>query len=523
MHSPALRLGMVLAAFALGACHKNAETSVAATTASSTAAKAAAVQLVKDSERSANFAAVNHHLELGGTLYAYVDVDGDLLKLTGQLQGLMTDVAKTQPGASMVVQQDLGAIVTMLGLTDVKAMGVSSVPDGSGFFRNRIFIHTGKERHGLMAGLGGKPAAFKHLGLAPADAAFFGESELDLAIVYRTLKDVMVKIAGEPASNQLESMMKKAGEAATISYLDLIYGLKGRAAVVVRVENEKTFRTPGRNGLELPAFSLLACVEGVGQIVEPSLQKARELRRSEAGSLHIYELAQKLPVEGLQPAIVIDGSTLFVTTSLAFLKECREQKSGLAQSAEFQKAVAQLGTEGNGLTYMTPQLFARARDIERLNPNFPAQTRSIINLVLSQMPQPDRPLVAVRTNMEDGILVRSYLNRSMKQDIAAISVYNPFTVGLMAAMAVPALQKTRTASQDAAVTNNLRQLAAAAEQHYLETGTKIATYDELVGPTRYIKVLNPVAGENYRALRFQQGQPIRVRLQSGKVIQYPKQ
>jgi hypothetical protein len=42
MHSPALRLGMVLAAFALGACHKNAETSVAATTASSTAAKAAA-------------------------------------------------------------------------------------------------------------------------------------------------------------------------------------------------------------------------------------------------------------------------------------------------------------------------------------------------------------------------------------------------------------------------------------------------------------------------------------------------
>ena len=176
--------------------------------------KSPAVQLVKESERSRNFAAVNKHLELGGTLYGYVDVDGDLLKLTGQLQGLMADVAKTQPGASMVAQQDLGAIVTMLGLTDVKAMGVSSVPDGTGFFRNRIFVHTGGERHGLMAGLGGKPAPFKHLGLAPADAAFFGESELDLAVVYRTLKDVVVKIAGEPASNQLETVLKKAGEAA---------------------------------------------------------------------------------------------------------------------------------------------------------------------------------------------------------------------------------------------------------------------------------------------------------------------
>ena len=76
------------------------------------------------------------------------------------------------------------------------AMGVSSVPDGTGFFRNRIFILTGGERHGLIAGLGGKPAPFKHLGLAPADAAFFGESELDLGVVYRTLKDVVVKIAG---------------------------------------------------------------------------------------------------------------------------------------------------------------------------------------------------------------------------------------------------------------------------------------------------------------------------------------
>jgi len=71
--------------------------------------------------------------------------------------------------------------------------------------------------------------------------------------------------------------------------------------------------------------------------------------------------------------------------------------------------------------------------------------------------------------------------------------------------------------------NNLRQLAAAADQHYLENGTKTATYDDLVGPTRYIKVLNPVAGENYRALRFQQGQPIRVRLGNGKVLQYPKE
>ena len=518
MHPFYLRLGLVIAAFSLGACQKQTDKTAIA---KSDTGKPVPVQLVQENERSRNFTAVNKHLELGGTLYGYVDVDGDLLKLTGQLQTLLADAAKTQPAASIAAQQDLPAIVAMLGLTDVKALGVSSVPDGSGFFRNRIFVYTGGERHGLMAGLGGKPAPFKHLGLAPADAAFFGESELDLAIVYKTLRDVVVKIAGEPAGNQLETVLKKAGEAATISYLDLIYGLKGRAAVVMRMDAEKTMRTPGRQGIEFPAFSLLACVEGVGQVVEPSLAKARELRRREEGTLHIYEPVQKTPIDGLQPVIVVDGSMLYVTTSLAFLNECRTQKSGLAQTTEFQKSLAQLGNEGNGLTYVSPRLFARIREIEKLNPNLPAQAKSVLNLVLAQMPQPDRPMVAVRTNLEDGILVRSYLNRSMKQDIAALGIYNPMTLGLMAAMAVPAFQKTRTASQEKAVMNNLRQLAAAADQYYLENGTTAATYDQLVGPQKYIKVLNPVAGENYRALRFQQGQPIRVRLGNGKTLQYP--
>jgi type IV pilus assembly protein PilA len=522
MHPIPLRLVMITAALCFGACQKKTEAPTAAAPAKSEPAKPVkpAVEMVADSERSRHFVAVNKQLELGGTLYGYVDIDGDLLQLTGQLQSLLAEVGRGQPAAGLVARQDLSAIVTLLGLTDVKALGVSSVPDGTGYFRNRLFVYTGGERHGLMAALGGKPGPLKHIGLAPADTTFFGESEMDFGVVYKTLKEVVAKVAGEPASNQIETMLQKAGEAATISYLDLIYGLKGRTAVVVRVDAEKTIRMPGRDGMVIPAFSLLACVEGIGQVVEPSLAKARELRRSDNRNLHIYEVAQKLPFEGVQPAFVVDGSMLYFTTSIAFLNECRAQKSGLAQVAEFKSALTQLGAENNGLTYVSPKLFARIRDVEKLNPNLPAQTKSVLNFVLTQMPDSDRPLVAARTNTEDGILIRSHLNRSMKQDIAAISIYNPITVGLMAAMAIPAFQKVQTASQDKAVLNNLRMLSAAADQHYLETGTNSATYDQLVGPTKYVKVLNPVAGENYRALRFKQGEPLKVRLGNGRMVEY---
>jgi type IV pilus assembly protein PilA len=70
-------------------------------------------------------------------------------------------------------------------------------------------------------------------------------------------------------------------------------------------------------------------------------------------------------------------------------------------------------------------------------------------------------------------------------------------IGLLAAMAIPAFQKVRQQSQDKAVLNNARQLAAAADQYYLENGVSTCDQNALVGPTNYIRVQSGVANENY--------------------------
>ena len=70
-------------------------------------------------------------------------------------------------------------------------------------------------------------------------------------------------------------------------------------------------------------------------------------------------------------------------------------------------------------------------------------------------------------------------------------------IGLLAAMAIPAFQKVRTSSQDKAVMNNARQLAAAADQYFLENGVASVSQGSLVGATNYVKSLNLVAGETY--------------------------
>ncbi|MBM3853886.1 MAG: prepilin-type N-terminal cleavage/methylation domain-containing protein [Verrucomicrobia bacterium] len=70
-------------------------------------------------------------------------------------------------------------------------------------------------------------------------------------------------------------------------------------------------------------------------------------------------------------------------------------------------------------------------------------------------------------------------------------------IGMLAALAIPAFQKVRTASQDKAVLNNARQMAAAADSYFLESGATFAESSSLVGATNYVRTLNTVAGEAY--------------------------
>ena len=77
-------------------------------------------------------------------------------------------------------------------------------------------------------------------------------------------------------------------------------------------------------------------------------------------------------------------------------------------------------------------------------------------------------------------------------------------IGLLAAMAIPAFQKVRTSSQDKAVLNNARQLAAAADQYFLENGVSTCAQTSLVGASNYVKALNLVANETYPT-NFTQG------------------
>ena len=93
-------------------------------------------------------------------------------------------------------------------------------------------------------------------------------------------------------------------------------------------------------------------------------------------------------------------------------------------------------------------------------------------------------------------------------------------IGLLAAMAIPAFQKVRQASQDKTVLNNARQLSAAADQYFLEQGVSTVVLGDLVGSSNYVKALNTVAKETYPA-NYTQGVTVTVAgIASSRTVTY---
>lgn len=83
-------------------------------------------------------------------------------------------------------------------------------------------------------------------------------------------------------------------------------------------------------------------------------------------------------------------------------------------------------------------------------------------------------------------------------------------VGLLASMAITQFSKIRMRSQDAAVLNNVRQLASASTQYFLENGVSVASFSDLTSaPSNIVKNLQTLAGETY-PLHYTQGEAITV-------------
>jgi len=415
--------------------------------------------------------------------------------------------------------------VDLLGISDIAAAGVSSVPRADGLFDNRTFFYLPRGRHGLLEALGGEPGPFRTASLAPRDADLLFETEFDLARAYRAIRAGVGEVLGAGSDVGLDALVEQTiAPVGGVSVRNIIEHAHGRFSVIVRLDDEKTASLELDVPIRVPACDLLVQVEGIGRTLAPLLDEIPVLELSIRDGRRHYAVVGRPWVSTWTPAIVLDRDVAYFGSSQAFILACIERKDALGTDPAFVAALAELGSEGNSLTWVSPRLSGLRQRIVDMNEGSRSTHLSDLRAYLPVEcgPVVTIPLVSVRRNLADGVLYRSRWDTSLKQDVFSATLLNPVTLAMSASILQPHYLKARERSQELAIYSNLRRLQVAAREYCYDRKLTTIPIWRIMGdePGKPVPKLKSIAGEDYSGLVFREAYPLSVTTEDGRVVEY---
>ena len=399
-----------------------------------------------------SFEAVRAQLQLGGPFFVYVDFEDQFAKLGRDLTQAVADVVGGDPDLA-AYRQDFGAILDELGISGVRAIGMSSTLRRDGSYHNRSFLHAPGPRRGLLAAMGGPARPFATTRLAPADTDFFLEAEIDMPALVQALVSVARRFDPKADIDLATGAIAAETGIDAGDAIKAITELRGRVTFFLRLGETSM---PDAAHLEEWALGLaqkgglLLRVEGIAPKLLPMLAGIPELAPATIAGRRAFRGAEAVPILAEnQPVLVVDGDALVLASSAAFAEQSLGRGAGLAEAPAFRDALSELGVDrGNSLAYATPRLYRVLRTLlgTAMEPGsglggdeFAGQ---VAQAILGRMPELPSPTLQVAANLPDGILVRAHGPSSLKSGLLALGLYNPELLGPVALALVPAAIKT---------------------------------------------------------------------------------
>jgi hypothetical protein len=357
--------------------------------------------------RSENFEVTSRYLELGGTVYMYMDVEGDIEGAAQLLNEVVAVVDEIPPRYKE--RLDAVGIARHLGLTDVRAVGMSSHKYGDRYI-NKSFTRTVYPRTGLMRYFGGEPHPFEILELAPADAVLAFEMDINFEAFLDTLYILLKNVAEQNIVADVDRHLDSPIVPGSLTYRQLLSRMDTKMMGAVTLHPSKTMILPELN-VEVPVVQAFFAIDNMGPLMDILVSKAGEIpvfsvwEDSEWQRIGVSEFLTEELLD-YRPVIWRHKPTqrLYLATGADFLEERLQKKNGLGKGAVFQDIAATLPIErGNSLMYVSPDVYhkllgsvdnALARE-EKL-----ASVRKVIDLLASKVSPGS---VWMSQNTHDGI------------------------------------------------------------------------------------------------------------------------
>lgn len=455
-----------------------------------------------------SFAVVDGYLERGGVLYGFVDIEGDLARIAKGANEMLMSLRGTTPELALMPAMPLESIVDQLGLTSIQAIGMSSTEREQGF-QNRTFVLTEGAPEGLLAIYGAENMPFSVLDMAPGGADVAVEQSLETEVVLNVVRELATEIMGATGASMVESYLAMPIPESGLKVSDLIGAIDGRMYVIADIDETATMEVPEYG--TMPRVDWILRLESAAPLASkiakiPVLATMPEFKVETVDGLTV--LSGFVPENTFYAPVILGNDAtgeLFLCSSRAFYDRCLQASGAkLKESEAFTVATEGLPETGYAFAYISSEVGSLVKGwIERSMEQAGqagVQQAAAFRPYMDWSIQPmvaDFPMAYAGSVEGNGLFSVANWNVSHKRNLATMAYANPVTVGLVAAMAIPAFQKVRTTSHEKAITNNLRQLASGADQYFLENGVTSVKTNELLGPNGYIRSFEPVAGETY--------------------------
>jgi protein-disulfide isomerase len=385
-------------------------------------------------------------LDVGGEVFMYADLEGDLSAGAVYLDRLLKRANKAYPDLKLE-RIHAKRLLEQLGLDQILALGLSSTQDGK-VFHNKSFLQYGKTRRGLLLLTEAPPRELEVIRQAPADADVVFETDLRI----KSLLDLIEAIAKDMAGDQAKDLFANLDEkipGTGLRMRQLLEQLDTRLLGVLRVDFQRSFVLPtdGKN-ITIPGVDLLLGIDNMAMLfdaVEGLLRQIPGVTTSTEGDWQLVEVGATVPgATWLKPVLAKERKTgrLILATSMAFMKEFLADKSvtktQLAQAPDFKKATAGFQSRANGLTYMSGAFLGKLAQFMKPLGKADAQLQTGLDFFFDFLPEAGIPFAAQQVNLPDGLYYASNATTSHKSTLFPALVAAPLLAGAGAAALVSA-------------------------------------------------------------------------------------
>lgn len=457
----------------------------------------------------ANFEEASAHIDLDGSMLGYMNFEGDGLEIGTALNEIYQQILASTPQMPPI-PVDFNLLIENLGFGSLKAIAMSSKDVEPGLCHNRSITLLNGAPQGLFRIYNTEPLTFTAADKAPADATGAITASVNIGALRDTSTQVMQQIMGPMGAGLIQQQLTQVIPGSDISYNEAIDLLSGKWDAFWLQSYGEDFQQEFKFWVSIEdGGSALARLQSIAEnlgavfIEDDNTLKANlSAVLGEEAPFGLYLEAPKQSGE----LIIYSHSDWTPNSDAPRLNESQAFKNFANRLPR--KAMAFNYSKGADLAPITASLSALPQAAQYIE-----AAQSALNLFIGDFLKPS---MAVTYMDGENMVSDQYASFSAKQVIMTFPTIAAGGIG--AAMAIPAFNKARTPSQEKAVTNNLRQIAAAADQYFLEEGKTSVRIENLVGPNKYIRELNPVAGESYEGMIIEAGTDISVTLGNGEVI-----